>query len=208
MTDFPLFRTRLQRLTGCLLCGGIFVFTLVLCSAQEAELGDIRDIVIRKPPGSLVPVILFVLVVVAFLIGGGIMLRRLLSREGERPGPPPERVAISRLRQISSHVEELDPNQASLETSETVKDFLSAQYGDPIRYETAEEYLARITATENSGPRLSTSLIEEVRSFMSISQELKFAKLREARSRIPALIGQAEAIIGMAMRDQPRRKQG
>jgi hypothetical protein len=45
-------------------------------------------------------------------------------------------------------------------------------------------------------------LTEQVQSFVSISQELKFARLKEARDRIPALIKQAETIVGMAVREE------
>lgn len=201
---FP-FTAGIRFISGCLHVGGILLF--VSKSGWSQEVDDIRDIMIERPPDSIVPVILWIALITAILVFSFFTLRKFLRRKVVVTGPPPEAIAINRLREISSQVDEMAPNKASLETSEAVKDFLTAQYEDPIRYETAEEYLTRISvAVEGEGAKLPPTLTEEVRSFMSISQELKFAQLREAKSRIPSLIQQAEAIIGMAIRERGGKK--
>ena len=198
-------------LQGCFLIGGILLSFYGTPSNGQINPGpgspspapveDIRDIMIERPPGSPLPWIIGVLVFVILIVSGCIFLRKLANRHQVITGPPPDYVARRRLAEIRNHVDDIPPNKASLETSEAVKDFLTARYHDPIRYETAEEYLTRISQTQSGGEaaKLSRALTEDVRSFMAISQELKFAQIREARQRIPDLIKQAETIVELAM---------
>jgi hypothetical protein len=207
MTDLPAhpFTRR-----GLLVCA-ILVSCCLLSSAQtpadQEPVEDIRDIMVERPPASIVPVLVSIVLLVVAGFFGFLAFRKFFTKERAVPGPPPEIVARRRLNAISGKVDELPPNKASLETSDAVKDFLTAQYRDPIRYETAEEYLHRITnAQQGDASRLSPSLTEQVQSFVSISQELKFAKLKEARSQIPSLIKQAENIIGTSVREKTQTK--
>ncbi len=191
------------------ICAGVVVVTWaasgrILAQGDSPGAEDIRDIMVRRPPPSPLPWILWSIAIGFILLALFFGLRWFLRRHRPQPlGPPPEAVARERLSAIRAQVEELAPNRASLEISETLKDFLSARYRDPIRYETAEEYLnrmmqARHDATAN---RLRPELLEEVRSFISISEQLKFARLNEARSHVPALIEQAERIVESATAD-------
>jgi len=197
--------------------GGLFILGvafLFLCLKQlEAQSGgqlavdDIRDIMTKHPPTSIVPVILAVIGLIVAMIVGLIVLKRILTRQPEMGRVPPEFVARNRLQQICSGMDNQAPNKVSLEISEAVKDFLTAQYQDPIRFETAEEYLSRISRPTATGSiKFSVSLTEEVRSFMNMSQELKFAQIREAGTRVPALVNQAIRIIEMAVQDKLRVK--
>lgn len=192
---------------GCLLVGGILLLFGLYSNGQgQAEpvpVEDIRDIMLDRPPASIVPVLVSLVILVGALMFGFFALRNFLRRPPETKGPPPEMIARHKLSEIRGEVDDVPPNKASLDTSETVKDFLTAQYGDPIRYETAEEYLNRmIEVMKDGASKLSPGLTEEVRTFMSISQELKFAQLKEARSRIPALIDKAEKIVTMAVEER------
>lgn len=168
---------------------------------------DIRDIMVKRPPASIVPVIILIVVLISALIVGVFAVKRILTRQPEMGRVPPELIARSRLQQICSEMDNEAPNKVSLEISEAVKDFLMAQYQDPIRFETAEEYLSRISRPSASGSiKFSAMLTEEVRSFMNMSQELKFAQIREARTRLPALVNQSIKIIEMAVHEKVRVK--
>ncbi|MDF1753004.1 MAG: hypothetical protein P1U89_09540 [Verrucomicrobiales bacterium] len=202
MIRFPDHSTERIAIRGCLFGGILLLFNSIACGQSDAPIEDIRDIMIERPPASPLPlvisIVLGILVLGAFILG----LKKVLSRESKFTGPPPEFTARKRLSQIGKQIEEIPPNKASLDTSEAVKDFLAAQYDDPIRYETAEEYLTRITHSEEKPGKikLPSSLTEQIRTFMSTSQELKFAQLKEARERVPTLLKQAESIIEMAVK--------
>jgi hypothetical protein len=208
MTDFSQKFRNSKWFTGGLLFASVF-WAMAEIYAQTAgplDGEDIRDIMVKRPPASIIPVIFSLLALIGVLIVGVIVVKRILTRQPEMGRVPPEYIAQSRLQQICSKMENEAPNKVSLEISEAVKDFLMAQFQDPIRFETAEEYLNRISqVTESNSIKFSTTLTEEVRSFMNISQELKFAQLREARTRIPALVNQAMKIIEMAVQEKVRR---
>lgn len=199
---------------GCLLTGGILLFfgCLGVCqppSSSTAE-EEIRDIIIQPPPPNLTPLYFAIGGLLAGLIVIAIVFKFLIkSSNPVLKGPPPETVARQKLSQIESQIEELEPNKASLAISETIKDFLSRRFKDPIRYETAEEYLSRISESDSDNPSpLSHELTEKVRTFVSISQELKFAKLREGKKHIPTLVQQAENIITAATAESDNSNAG
>ncbi len=170
---------------------------------------EIRDIVDDPPPFYWPPVIFITLSILLLITA--VVIYCVLSYRKKNPkptGPPPEVVARLRLQELQSEAATMAPNKAGLEASEIVKDFLTSQYGDPIRYETAEEYLSRIAMPQQQAgaPVFSIGLLEQVKSFMSISQELKFAQLKEAKERIPNLVSQAEKIVSLALEEGPLKQ--
>lgn len=184
-----------NRKKGCLCVGGILLSFNVAFS-QELDSEDIRDIMISSPGTN--PWLITAIILGALVLAGAIfaLIRFYFPNKQTDFGPPPEFVVRERLKKIGAQLDELPPNKASLEISEAIKDFLTKKFKDPIRYETAEEYLNRLSeSAEGNHSKLSPALTEKVRAFISISQELKFAKLKQARERVPALIDQAENIV-------------
>lgn len=184
-------------LPGFAILAGCFSWVLAAVDGDEFPENDISDIIIEEPPPNLTPFVLGGIGVIALGIGVYYALKKYLGGRSQPPGPPAEVVARKRLKQIEIEMDESSPNHVSIETSNVVKDLLSTRFGDPIRYETAEEYLGRISRNE-PGEGISPTLIELVRNFMSIGQELKFAQLNEARVRLPDLIDQAKKIVELA----------
>lgn len=188
---------------------GCFTGTLTGEDGVEFPEHDISDIIIEEPPPNLVPFVLGAIGLLVLAAAAYVVLKKYLKGRSRPPGPPPEVTARKRLKQIEIAMDESTPNHVSIETSNVVKDLLSTRFGDPIRYETAEEYLGRISQN-GAGEKLSPTLIELVKNFMSIGQELKFAQLNEARVRLPDLIGQAKKIVELAAAenatDPPARK--
>lgn len=190
-------------LTGC------FPGLLPGVDGEEFPENDISDIIIEEPPPSLLPFLLWAIALIGLAGAAYLILRKCLAGRGKPPGPPPEVTARKRLKQIEIEMDEASPNHVSIETSNVVKDLLSSRFGDPIRYETAEEYLGRISRNEPD-PKLSPTLTELLKHFMAIGQELKFAQLKEARVRLPDLIAQAKKIVETAATEsaanRPARK--
>ncbi len=210
MTDYSV-DTGSSKCSKCLVLGGVlFLFLVNEVHAQsggQMAVEDIRDIMVKRPSTSVFPVILSIVVLLGALMIGVSAIKRILTRQPEMGSVPPELIARSRLQQIGLEMENEPPNKVSLEISEAVKDFLRAQYQDPIRFETAEEYLRRISLpTMSDSIKFSDLLTEEVRSFMNISQELKFAQIREARNQLPALVNHATKIIEMAIHEKAKGK--
>lgn len=189
--------------------GGAFLcFSSTVFAEERSALNeDIRDIMMNKPPTSLLPFILVGVGIILLLISIWVVTKYLGATKPAPMGPPADYIALEKLNRISERIDSISPNKASLEISNTVKDFLSRRFRDPIRFETAEEYLNRISGSNANNPILSAGLIEQVQTFMNISQELKFAQLKEAKTQIPILIDQAEAIVKAAkMETQPHQK--
>ena len=200
---------------ACFVAGSVLLFLSICPSligqtrANSSKTEDIRDIMVQRPPDHSVFLWISLFILLAGIVLGALIFSIKCALDSSSPlGPPPETVALKRLARIRQQMNDLLPNKASLEASEAVKDFLATRYQDPIRYETAEEYLTRLGATPqgantsaDSHLKLSAKVTEDVRTFMSISQELKFAKLREAREKVPALLAQAENIVEMASKE-------
>jgi len=198
--------SRTFNLRHLLVFGGAFLFVHSTCNTisyanqSSVQNESIRDIMVSRPPVSIWPFIIGGLVVALLLVGVWFASRLAKTPKLSEKGPPADYVALEKLDKISKNIDSISPNEASLEVSNTVKDYLSGRFRDPIRYETAEEFFGRISA-ESSSSNLSEGLVDQVRSFLRTSQELKFAKLREGHSQIPVLINQAEKIVKAAKKE-------
>ncbi|MCB1077034.1 MAG: hypothetical protein KDM64_04305, partial [Verrucomicrobiae bacterium] len=65
--------------------------------------------------------------------------------------------------------------------------------GDPVRFETGEEFLYRLNQAQANA--LPMSVREEVGNFLSVSEEIKYGRPPDAEARKLPLLAQAREII-------------
>ena len=166
--------------------------------AQATQPDDIRDIITIAPDASILPVILWI-VGILFLIGFIVWLVLFLLKRAKRLAyeAAPETIAIKSLQRLQLEMEDMDPNVFGLEVSETLKNYLSAKFNDPIRYETAEEFLSRFANSAIPVTQLPTSVHQHLRTFVSSSEEIKFARTSDAREKMEPLLGLASRIVSL-----------
>lgn len=165
---------------------------------SDSSIPDIKDIVVPDPLPNYWPLIIGLgigLLAVALLAVGGYHLFRYLRRRRERTDP--QLVALGRLQALGRKGGLLSPNEFSLQVSEALKDYLSERFGDPLRYETGEEFLARLSKAQ-TGSRLPVSLCNKLAHFVHTSEELKFGLPPDAETRKAPLLVQAQEIVGFA----------
>ena len=87
----------------------------------------------------------------------------------------------------------MEPNQFARELSDALKDYFVATYRDPVRYETAEEFLVRSRDDESSP--IPDAARTELRKFLQLSEALKFGNTSTPGIPTPTLLGSARATI-------------
>ena len=112
----------------------------------------------------------------------------------KKPPLTPLTIARRRLREIAAQIETMESNAFSLALSDTLKDYLSARFGDPLRYETSEEFLVRLSGAEESA--LPTSLRDGVAEFLSVADEIKYGRPADAEQRKAPLLERARSLLG------------
>ena len=97
------------------------------------------------------------------------MLRR---GSGAAPALPPALRASRELDQLERQHDNMEPNRFGLALSDILKNYLADRFGDRVRYETAEEYLARLAKV---GSTLPSAAQQELRDFLFAAEEVKFS---------------------------------
>ena len=160
----------------------------------DPSIPDIQDIVIPDPLPNYWPLILGLgigmLILALLALAAFYLFRYLRSRQGKID---PREVARERLHALGRNGGQLSPNEFSLQVSETLKDYLSERYGDPLRYETSEEFLDRLSEARTG--HLPLSLCKKLAQFARISDELKFGLPPDAEARKAPLLAQAWEIL-------------
>lgn len=154
---------------------------------------DIYDIVVLAPKESLLPVILWALLALVLLLLAGVALWWLLRRRSRAPELSPRGRAIRRLHQFERREAALAPNAFAHGLSETIKDFLVESYGDPLRYETTEEFLRR-SSTED-GATVPEAARRELVDFLLLADEVKFGASPDAARHGTGLLRKANSVI-------------
>jgi hypothetical protein len=169
-----------------------------------ADLPDIKDI---AGPETL-PDIWELLVVAGMVVVGlllatalAIFIFRRLSRKATR-AQSPFQIARRRLDDLERQIAELTPNVFSVAVSDTLKDYLSQRYGDAVRYETSEEFLQRLSQARANALPLSTR--EDVASFLTVADEIKYGRPPDAEAGKVPLLDQARLIIRGEIAPAPR----
>ena len=155
---------------------------------------ELYDIVVLTPRESVWPV-LFWAILAALIVGIAVATAiYFLVRNKSRPAASPAAKAASRISKIKQNEEALEVARYTVALSETLKDYLSEKYADPVRYETAQEYLNRISTT---GSKIPDAAQQELAHFLSESEELKFANLSDADDRKSPLGRKAENVLNI-----------
>lgn len=153
---------------------------------------DIYDIVVLAPKESPWPLIFWSLLSLIILGVLAWMIWYLLRGSREKSEPSPESVAFRRFTITHRDQQDLSPNEYSLALSETLKDYLSAKYEDPVRFETTPEFLARVSRKQSKMP---TAAQQQLESFLVHAEEIKFGNSSEAERKAAPLGKTAEQIV-------------
>ena len=170
--------------------------TMPLSTAQAASEQDIKDIVVLTPQESIWGLVIWMIIAAVVLAAIVWLVYSLIKRAGHRAvETSPGTVAVRALQKLEQETKDMDPNAFGLELSETVKNYLAAKFNDPIRYETAGEFLSRFANSSIPVTSLPTSVHQNLRDFVSSSEEIKFARTADARSKMEPLLKLATDII-------------
>ncbi len=154
---------------------------------------DLHDIVVPVPAPPLWPMLL-TLGLALLMIGGIVWLIRHLLRPRRQPVPPPHQRALRDFDRIERSQNEMAPNQFALAVSDTLKTYISERFDDPVRYETADEFLQRIS---REGTRLPSAAQQELRDFLATSEELKFGNPPQAPDLAVPLLHRARQLVNL-----------
>jgi len=169
-----------------------------LIAQATAQEEDIRDIVVLKPVDSIWPLIFWIataLVAVGLIVWlAFFFIKRAKKRAHDLA---PETIAARSLMRLSQEREQMDPNRFSLAVSEVLKNFLVARFHDPIRYETAQEFLERFANSSIPVTHLPTAVHHNLRTFVQASEEMKFGKTPDARKKMGPLLDLATHIVSL-----------
>lgn len=166
----------------------------ILAQAVPAEPPEgIYDIIVPEAERPLWP--LFVYLAIALLLIAGLVwlvLFLLKSRDPlTQPGSPAQR-ARRELDSIERRRDELTPNAYALAVSEVLKDYLAGRFQDRVRYETTEEFLARLSG---AGTRLPPAAQQALQEFLLSAEEVKFGHRANAASLCHPLLQQARQLV-------------
>lgn len=122
-------------------------------------------------------------------------LIRLVARHlsARRLADSPLAAARRRLDALERQASDLAPNAFSVAVSDTLKDYLSRRYGDPVRYETSEEFLLRLS--RSGAASLPPATRDALAGFLSVADEIKYGRPPDAEARKPPLLVQAREVI-------------
>lgn len=124
----------------------------------------------------------------------GVLVYFLVIRKKARPAASPIAQARQRFSQLEQKREIMELGEYSRAVSDTLKDYLSAKFRDPVRYETSHEFLQRISTKET---RLPDAAQQELGRFLVESEELKFANLDKDPATAAPLARRAENILNL-----------
>jgi signal transduction histidine kinase len=163
--------------------------------AQPPGADELFDIVILTPKDPVWPLILWTTSIIAILIGAtALTIWVIRSRKPVGSSLSPKERATARFRSVQQRSDELKANEIMLEVSDSLKDYLAEQYNDPLRYETTQEFLARIS---HETTQLPTAAQEQVRGFVVAADEMKFGNTSNSRQKCLPLIETAESIVNL-----------
>lgn len=124
-----------------------------------------------------------------------LIVRKLRSRRGERPGPPPRpahEIALERLDRLGAYgfLENADNRPFYFAVSEVIRDYLGARYGFDSLEMTTDELIAELQ--RHAGRELASFMVGEIQGWLSACDLVKFAKISptaaEARGALESAI--------------------
>jgi len=168
-------------------------FVMHFLAQQTPPPDDIYDIVVLAPKDPVWPIYLGAVLLLLVLVAIGLAIWWWRRRSGNKGAAlSPEQRVGKRLLELQQTQSSLDPNKFSLELSEALKDYLAEKFDDPIRYETAQEFLNRVSRERSKMPEAAQ---QELQQFLLAGEELKFGNTEGAKSRTSPLFEAANRIV-------------
>jgi hypothetical protein len=168
----------------------------VVAQAAPVPPEGIYDIVEPSAETPLWPYLLFIALALAFLaVMVWLILHLLKQRGNSATAPSPAARAARELDRIERERDERSPNHFALAVSEVLKNYFAERYGDPVRFETTEEFLARVAREDT---HLPPAVQQELRGFLAASEELKVGHRADAASLALPLSRQARQLLGLS----------
>lgn len=171
-------------------------FPSILLLAQESASPDeLYDIIVLAPEKPVWPLVFYLVLALLLLAALGVWIRYLLRSRKTASGAENASVkAIRQLRELEQSHDTLEPNRFGLALSETLKDYLSATFADPVRFETTQEFLARLA---RGGTDLPPAAQQELKEFLVAAEEVKFGNTPDAAERTMPLFHRAKALLSL-----------
>ena len=167
--------------------------------APKPVLEDIRDI--RGPRPIASPRMLAILVAASVLIGGGAYgAWRWRQRRRMPPALRPFEVALQRLERARLLMAAGDGRRFSIETSDTVRDYLELRFGVQAAHRTTEEFLRNQLTTADMGLVAHTALLKE---FLLLCDLAKFAGWNLTVQNMEAMYQKARRFVLDTAADPP-----
>lgn len=168
---------------------------MAFLAQQTPPTDDIYDIVVLAPKDPVWPAYFAIVILALVLVAVGVLVWWWLRKSNRGNSPlSPEQRAEGRLGALRQQHGSLDPNKFALAVSETLKDYLGEKFDDPVRYETAQEFLQRVSRQRS---RMPGAAQQELQQFLMLSEELKFGSTEGAEERTLPLLETAERIVGL-----------
>ena len=167
----------------------------LLAQAAPAAPEGLYDIVVPSPERPLWPV--FVFLAIALLLVGGIVwlvIYLLRNRDASSTAPPPAVRTLKELDRVERDHEDLTPNRFSLAVSEALKNYFAERFRDPVRYETTEEFLARLA---REGTTLPPAAQQELRDFLTAAEAVKFGNSPDTAGLTRPLLKSARNLVSL-----------
>ncbi|GEM_PF-461346 len=171
----------------------------ILAQAKLQEAGpspdELYDIVELAPATSIWRIVFYSLLTLLLLAGVTLIAWYFLkSRRPVAAKDSPVLIAQRQLRDLEQSEGEHDPNRYALALSETLKDFLAATFADPVRYETTQEFLGRLS---RQGTSLPPAAQQELRDFLIAAEEVKFGNAPGSEARTAPLLQKAKNLLSL-----------
>ncbi len=139
-----------------------------LAQGEVPATDELYDIIVPTPDEPFWSLLIYPLLALAMTVAlVWLIVYVLRSRKPVQSAENSFVRAGRRLHRLELNHEEMEPNQFSLAVSDTLKDFLSELFSDPVRYETTQEYLARMRRV---GTRLPEAAQQELSEFLTTSE--------------------------------------
>jgi hypothetical protein len=167
-----------------------------LAQGDAAPPDELYDIIEIAPETSIWPFVVYSLLLLLLVAGAALAIRHFLRSRKTSPSKEPAiGIAERQLRELESTGDTLEPNRYALALSETLKDFLAATFSDPVRYETTQEFLARLSRDEST--RLPPAAQQELRDFLIAAEEVKFGHAPGSESKTTPLLQKAKSLLAL-----------
>ncbi len=114
------------------------------------------------------------------------------------PGPPEDAQALDRLAALRQRLNTLDHYAVAIEVSEILRDYVSARFGLPVRFQTTREFLE--AAVQNAA--LNSNHRNELGRFLGFCDLVKFARGEATHEDQTRLLDTAESFVRSTARSR------